>query len=476
MNIEFQELFGAEIPLIPLREAGKVVCENAARTEWTEVCDPVGETYVLGNPPYSGSSMQSAEQKADFVAHFGTTRYPASLDYVALWFLKGAEFLAAEPRAKVAFVATNSIAQGDHVGLMWPRVFDAGAQISFAHQSFRWSNRARGNAGVSCVVVGLAATAREPKNVLYTEGVKRAVTSISPYLSQGPQSLIVHPRRSPISDLPQMLLGSKPVDDGQLILSGHEVAGLVASRPEAERFIRRYGGSKEAISGNWRHCIWIEDSELAAALAIPEIARRLERVRAFRTRSKKPTTRAFAASPHRFCEARYRASNAIFVPEVSSERRDYVPIDFVGPDTVISNKAYAVYGGEPWLFGLLHSRMHMTWVTAVAGRLESRLSYSAGLVYNTFPVPAISDDQRAKLTQTAVAVLSAREQFSGQTLAQLYDPDKMPSVLRSAHRDLDDAADALYQSKPFESDAARLEMLFGMYEAATRAEPVTSGA
>jgi hypothetical protein len=225
-----------------------------------------------------------------------------------------------------------------------------------------------------------------------------------------------------------------------------------------------------------RACLWIADHDAADAAMIPEIARRLERVRMVRAASNASSTRKFADQPHRFVQRAHQATSAIVVPLHTSERREYIPLDFVGPETVISNAANAVYNAEPWLFGLLHSRMHMTWARAVSGGLETRVRYSSGLVYNTFPVPDISDDHRATLTAAAVAVLGAREQFSGQTLAELYDPDKMPPVLRSAHRDLDDAVDALYQSKPFESDAARLELLFEIYEAATDKERVSDDA
>ncbi len=475
MNVAFEELFGAEIPLIPLREAGNVVCANATRIEWTEVCDPVGETYVLGNPPYAGSSMQSPEQKAEFVDYFGTARYPKNLDYVSLWFFKGAEFVNQGPDVAVAFVATNSISQGDHVGLMWPRVFASGGQISFAHQSFRWSNQARRNAGVTCVIVGLIARGQPVKNVLYLDGVRRVVHEISPYLTVGARELIVHSRRLPPPGLPPMVFGSKPTDGGFLNMLRQERDELLAAAPDAARFIRRYVGAAELLNGKERYCLWIEDHEADVAAGIPLIRRRLDQVAAARRRGS-TTAQAMADRPYRFLQRAHKATSAIVVPEVTSERRDYVPLDFVGPETVISNKAFAIYDGDPWLFGLLHSRMHMTWVRAVGGRMKTDISYSSILVYNTFPVPEIPEDQRATLTHAAVAVLGAREQFSGQTLAELYDPDKMPPVLRSAHRNLDDAVDALFRSKPFESDAARLELLFEMYESATRDEPATAHA
>lgn len=471
MNVEFKELFGAEIPLIPLREAGRVVCGNAARMEWTDVCEPLGETYVLGNPPYQGGTVQSAEQKADLVCAFEDERVNKYLDYVSIWLFKGAGFVG-DGRAQVGFVATNSVSQGNHVALLWPRIIATGVEISFAHASFPWSNLAKGNAGVTCVVIGLAKVGAVRRKRFFEQGSQRTAETINCYLVPDGADVIVEQTNRPRAGLPKMVFGSMPRDGGHLILSSHEAAKLIAARPDAERFVRSYGGAQEVISGNWRACLWIADHDAAEAAMIPEIARRLERVRMVRAASSASSTRKFADQPHRFVQRAHKDTSAIVVPSVSSERRAYVPMDFVGPGTVISNLANAVYDAEPWLFGLLQSRMHMTWVRAVGGRMKTDIRYSAVLVYNTFPVPEISDSQRSTIAAAAVSVLGAREQFSGQTLAQLYDPDKMPPVLRSAHRDLDEAVDALYQSKPFESDAARLELLFEMYEAATRDEEV----
>lgn len=407
MNVEFKELFGAEIPLIPLREAGNVVCGNAARLEWTDVYQPVGETYVLGNPPYVGSSMQTAEQKAEFVEYFGTARYPKNLDYISLWFFKGAEFLKAGPDVRVAFVSTNSISQGDHVGLMWPRVFESGARISFAHQSFRWSNQARGKAGVTCVVVGLVGKEQAAKNVLYLDGARRAVESVSPYLAEGAPELIVHSRRLPPRGLPEMVRGSQPTDGGFLNMLPQEKDELLATEPEAARFVRRYIGAAELLNGKERYCLWIEDHEADLAAAMPAVKRRLDQVAATRLRGS-TTAQAMAHKPYRFLQRPHKESSAIIVPRVSSEHRSYVPMDFVEAGTVISDSANAVYDAEPWLFALLQSRMHMTWVRAVAGRMKTDIRYSAVLVYNTFPVPGIPEAQRDTLTTAAVGVLSAR--------------------------------------------------------------------
>jgi hypothetical protein len=465
MNVEFKELFGAEIPLIPLREAGEVVCANAARLQWTDVCDPVTETYVLGNPPYAGSKTLDREQKTDFAEYFASERYPKTLDYISLWFFKGAEFVARGPQVQLAFVSTNSVSQGDHVGLMWPRVFDAGARISFAHESFRWSNHALSNAGVTCVVVGLVPSSAAPRNLLYADGARRSVRSISPYLTEGAPTLIVHASRRNLNGLPPMAFGNLPNDGGHLSMTGPEKDALLAIEPGAAPFIRRFMGATEFLRDVARYCIWIGDDEVVEAEALPEIKRRIDRVAEVRRRAPE-TAQALVDKPYRFQGRRHRETSAILVPLHTSERREYIPMDFVGPETIISNAANAVYDAEPWLFALLHSRMHMTWVRAVGGRIESRYRYSASLVYNTFPVPAISTEQRTTLTHAAIAVLTAREQFSGQTLAELYDPESMPPGLRSAHRAVDDAVDALYRPEPFDSDASRLGVLFEMYEAA----------
>jgi hypothetical protein len=471
MNMEFEELFGAEIPLIPLVEAGQVTCGNAARLDWTTLCAPGSvETYVLGNPPYVGSSMQSAAQKRDFIEYFGTSKYPKNLDYISLWFFKGAEYITASGSAALGFVSTNSISQGDHTGLMWPRVLDSGVKVSFAYQSFAWSNSARGKAGVTCVIVGLRSASDAGVRVLYSDGRRQVVDNINPYLRPDPRDTIVHAKRGQVSGLPPMLRGSQPTDGGYLNLTESERCELIQQEPAAERFIRPYIGSSELLSGLSRYCLWIRDDEATVASSMPAVAERLMRVADFRRRGS-TTAQAMVDRPHRFLQRPHKDSPAIIVPRVCSERRDYVPMGFVDGSTVVSDAANAIYDAEPWLFGVLHSRMHMAWVRAVAGRLESRYRYSAVLVYNTFPVPPLTDEDKTDLTRHAVAVLAAREQYPDRTLAELYDPEKMPDNLREAHRVLDGAVDAIYSSKPFASDDDRLRLLFEMYEEAIAREP-----
>jgi len=469
MNVEFYELFGVEISLIPLKDSGNVVRANAISIDWEEVC-PKGDgddIFVLGNPPYCGSSMQDAAQKKDFVTYFGTTKYPKNLDYIALWFLKGARYIA-DGNAELGFVSTNSVSQGDHVALMWPLILHAGAEIKFAHESFRWSNQAKGNAGVTCVIVGLS-TRSPQKRVIYSEGQKREVANISPYLSAASSNTIVHQRRDSLSGLPAMVRGSQPSDGGYLNFSEAERAQLIASDPAAEKYVRQYMGAKELINGTVRYCLWITDVEASQASAIPEIAKRLNGVRASRLRGS-TTAQAGANRPYRFLQPAHRETASIIVPGHSSELREYIPMGFLDQRTVISNAAMAIYNAEPWVFGLVQSRMHMVWMRAVCGRIESRYRYSPVLVYNTFPVPPLFESFKNALQGHVYEVLEAREQSADKTLADLYDPSKMPVSLRRAHERLDATVDHFYRGNGFSSDEERLEMLFEMYEKMVAAE------
>jgi hypothetical protein len=463
MNGEFRELFGAEIPLIPLTDSGNVVCGNATRLSWDDVCPKGGdgELYVIGNPPYLGSSMQQAEQKAEFVDHFGTSRYPKNLDYIALWFLKGARYVA-DGRAELAFVTTNSVSQGDHVGLMWPAIFDEGVEITFAHQSFRWTNQARGNAGVTCAIVGLSARPGKER-LLFAADLAQRVTNIGPYLLPTAHNTIVHQRRTSLSALPPMVFGSKPTDGGHLILTEAERDDMLEEDPRSDEFLRRYAGATEMLSGRVRYCLWITDADAARAQTIAPIARRTERVRAMRLRGS-TTAQAMADRPYRFLQRAHRDGTAIIVPIHSSERREVIPMDFLDSRTVISNAANAIYGAEPWLFALLQSRLHTAWVGTVGGKIEVRYRYSAVLCYNTFPVPPLGSEDKLRLTEHTMTVLEAREHHADRSLGDMYLPDGMPADLMRAQAALDATVDGLYGLPPSPTDQQRLERLFVLYE------------
>jgi hypothetical protein len=369
----------------------------------------------------------------------------------------------AETGAQLGFVATNSICQGKQVGILWPRILDLNIEISFAHTSFRWSNSAKANAGVTCVIVGLAQPSQRKKR-LFVDALERQVQHITPYLVAAAKDTIVYETNEPISERPQMVFGSMPRDGGHLILTRAEMEELIVASPEAERFVRPYIGGAEFIKGEERFCLWITDDEADAATAIPAIARRLVRVAAFRSSSKAGSTQGFADAPYRFVQISFRDAQAIAVPAVTSERREYIPMGFLPSGTVVSNKVYVIYGAEPWLFGLLQSRMHMTWMRAVAGRLETRYSYANSLVYNTFPIPKPGPSYEAEVSAGALEVLDAREHSADKTLAELYERDAMPHDLRRAHQRLDAIVDRLYQKNEFDSDEERLEVLFELYE------------
>ncbi len=463
MNIEFKELFGVEVALIPLTDHGNIVCANSTQFDWQSFCPAAAkeEVFVVGNPPYGGSSMQSPLQKSDFVAYFGTKSYARNLDYVSLWFLKGARYISSSG-AKLAFVTTNSISQGDHVALLWPEIFSYGVTIAFATEPFLWTNSARGQAGVTCVVVGLDTPPCANKRIIGA-GEVRSVPHISPYLLALRTDVAVKRRGESISGLPEILRGSQPTDGGNLILSASDRADLVRENRGSERFIRRYMGAEDLLSGKERYCLWIADDEAQDAAAIAWISKRLELIRTFRSQSS-VTAQQMADRPHRFLQRPHRHSPSIIVPSVSSERRSYVPMGFLDDQTVVSNAANVIYNAEPWLFGLLESRMHMTWMRAVAGRMKSDYRYAGTLVYNTFPAPTLSDADKDALAAGALRVLTSREQYPGKTLAQLYDPDKMPDGLRDAHLALDETVDRIYRDQPFSSDEERLELLFDLYE------------
>lgn len=470
MNVEFFDKFGIDLPLIPLKEAGRVRQGNAARIDWQQVCSNDGseEIYLIGNPPYKGGKSQGKEMKSDYPFVFGKRPYSKDLDYIALWFIKGADYIKGT-KAELAFVTTNSVSQGEHVGLMFPMIFDMGLEIGYAYTSFKWENNAKRNAGVTVAVINLR-VARSGAKYIYTDGLRIEAKNINGYLADAPPVFIYRRTRALSTALPRMVLGSMPKDGGNLVLSPSERDDLLAECPEAEKFVKRYIGSAEFINDIERYCLWITDSELAEARAIDPIAKRLDAVAQWRDSRKEAGVRAYAAHPNRFKQIAYKPTRSIIVPRVSSERRLYVPIGYLDENTVISDLANSVYDAEPWLFGLLTSRIHMVWLAAVGGRMETRFRYGAYIVYNNFPVPNLALSAKEHLADVALRVLDVREYHSEKTLAELYDPDLMPDDLRVAHQVLDESADAIYKKRGFDSDEDRLSCLFGMYEQMASAE------
>jgi hypothetical protein len=473
---------------LPLAQENWITCGNALRLDWLSICPPTGtavktrgddlfstpldqheidfkneggETYICGNPPYQGSVNQTPNQKNDMADIFAPVfkRYK-DLDYVAAFLLKAARFNATCDSSS-AFVATNSVTQGEQVAMLWPLVFKQANVIHFAHTSFLWSNLASNKAAVSCVILGLSKNCRQNRR-LFEDGAVRIVNNISPYLVPT-ESVIVSKRSAPISNVGIMQSGNKPTDNGNLILDDEEKERITTNFPESSQFIKRYVGSKELINGGGRWCIWIEKENFRAALKIDPIRARIEKVASFRRNSRGKQANDNADTPHRFVFAPHSTAPAIAVPNVSSVRRNYLPCSLTNYHTVISNLASVIYDAPFWNMSIIASRLHLTWIATVCGKLKTDFRYSNTLGWNTFPVPKLTEQNKADLTRCAEEILLAREAHFPATIADLYDPDKMPKDLREAHERNDEVLERIYIGRRFKNDTERLEKLFEMY-------------
>ena len=463
MNQEFFKAFGRTKPALPLQQTGSIVHGNATRIDWATVClkNVSDEIYILGNPPYLGSSMQNTEQKDDMALVFKGFNNYKNLDYIAAWFIKGANFIQ-NYNAQFAFVSTNSICQGEQVALLWPPIFDKKLEIGFAHTSFKWNNNAKANAAVSVIIVGVRNIEKSQK-FIFNGNTKYVVNNINAYLANA-HNIIVEKRNKQISNLLVMASGIKAGDGGNLILNEDEKNNLLAEYPESKRLIKDYIGADDLMNGRKRYCIWVNEENKELSYSIPPLLKRFEKCRELRIASKKAATRKKAEFPYQFDETTFIEADSIIIPQTGSEKRTYVPIGFLNSGTIISNAARVIYNAESYLFSIISSRMHIVWVKAVAGRLKTDMQYSNTLCYNTFPFPPISQSQKEELEQCVFRILEERENHSEKTLAQRYDPDKRPEGLREAHRLNDLAVERCYRSKPFESDEERLEYLFKLYE------------
>jgi len=492
VNLRVSELFGNPFERLPLTASATIVHGNALRIDWNDVVPATELDYILGNPPFLGKKEQSAEQKADMAQVFAGVNGAGVLDFVSAWYLKAARLIqrtrpasgeeeaesksSARSRIRCAFVSTSSITQGEQVGVLWPALHELGIHIQFAHRTFKWSNEAKGKAAVHCVIIGFGATqAHAPLLADYGdvdgEPTFLRVAEINPYLVEG--DFVALPNRTgPISPVPPVNYGSFALDDGNYTLNEQERAELIARAPEAEAWLRPFIGGQELLHSQSRWCLWLKDASPASLKKCAQVLERVERVRAWREASGRATTRKLAATPTVFAEVRQPQSDFVAIPTVSSERRPYIPMAFLDSETVASNQLYVVSAGSPYYFGVLHSTMHMAWVRAVCGRLESRYRYSAGIVYNNFPWPdAPSAQQREAIETAAQGVLDARAAFPDSTLADLYDPTTMPPLLVKAHQALDRAVDAAYGKRKFDTDAERVAFLFECYQHLTSLLP-----
>lgn len=463
MNNKFREELGTAPTPLPLRPSGHIVCGNACTIDWNTVCPHTTEeeVYVMGNPPYLGTRNQEEWHKNDMNNTFGDVQH-GMLDYIGCWFYNGAKYMRHHPNTKCAFVSTNSITQGVQVQMMWNPIFAMGIEIQFAHKSFMWSNNAKNNAGVACVIIGFGNACPSNKKYIYDGDERSTVDVISPTLSEQGFSG-VSPVSKSISGMKPILKGSLPADENYLTLYPDDKKQLLEKYPELEPYVKPFIGSLEYIRGEERYCLWISDEFAKRAYEIPELAFRFSKVREMRLKSKKATTQKLAAIPHKFAEDRFDKSPSIMLPVVSSERREYIPIGFVKPDTVIYYSSFAVYNADFVDFALLTSKMHNVWAKATSGKLENRIRYSATLCYNTFPAPNLSKKHRDELEALAKEILLVRAEHTEMTLGDMYNPENFPDDLRAAHRALDLAVERCYREKPFESDEERLEFLFKQY-------------
>lgn len=466
MNKVFEERlfdYGKSKDILPLKEAGQIQQGNATRRDWNEVC-PItekDEVYVIGNPPYLGARLQDAEQKKDMDFVFRNLQKYRDLDYINCWIYKGAEYISGL-NAKCAFVTTNSICQGQQVPLIWPHILSKGIEIDFAHQSFKWTNNAKGNAGVTVIIVGLRNLNNEPK-YLFTDNFRKLAKNINPYLLDG-SNTVVSARSKPLSNFPEMKFGNMPNDGGGLIFTEEEYDQLIKEYPNAKEFTRLLLGSSEFIRGNKRYCLWIEDDELERAIKIPVIAKRIEKTEIHRLNSKDSGTNRLAERSHQFRDRNTARENQLLIPRVSSESRDYIPCGYLDSETIISDSGLAVYDAEPYMFAIINSRMHMVWVRNVGGKLKTDYRYSKDICYNTFPFPDITTKQKENLNLYVFAILDERAKHPSKTMAQLYNPTTMPKGLLQAHQELDTAIEQCYRLQPFKNDTERLEYLFKLYE------------
>lgn len=466
MNIIFEErLFDyAEVSsILPLKSMGNIKQGNATLISWEKVCPitPTDEVYIIGNPPYLGARYQKDEHREQIEYLLSDYENYRRLDYIVCWFHKASNYIKGH-NAKFAFVSTNSITQGEQVKPVWSKIFEKNLEIDFAYKSFKWTNNAKGNAGVTVIIIGVRNCSTSPK-YLFDKNIKSTVKNINGYLSDD-GNLSVSSRTKPLSNFQTITRTNPALDDGNFLLDENEKYNLIKQCPKAEKIIRPVVGAHEFLQGKKKFCLWISDDDLPLALSIQPIKERIDKVKAYRLAKKDRPRNDPATFPHRFLKTKLAKESVLFVPTVSSERRAYIPCGFFDNQTVIIDPNFAVYEPTPITFAIISSRMHMVWVRKFSGKLKTDYRYSSTLCYNTFPFPKIDKKQEELLTQYVFDVLDARANHIGKTMAWMYDPDTMPKDLKEAHQALDEAIERCYRLQPFNSDSERLEYLFKLYE------------
>ncbi len=438
-----------------------IVTGNPTRISWDSVCPGFSETYIIGNPSYRGARKRNDKQNADMDFVFNGYSNYKNLDYAACWFLLAAKYVHTHGGA-YAFVTTNSLTQGEQVYLLWSKLFEYDVHIRFGHKAFKWRNDARNTTAVTVVIMGIVNNSDTRRCELYSQSIMTEPMQISPYLISG--STFVQKRKHSISDLPYMVKGNMPYDGGYLLMDVSKKNHLVEQDQRVLQYMRRIVGSDEFINGIEKWCFWIPDNQVDEALEIPIIKEQVERVRDLRLRKTDKNAQRLAAYPYRFREMHETTTNSLVIPSVSSENREYIPVGFVDKKTVVTNLAFVIYDCEPWIFGVVSSKMHNLWIKTVCGGLETRIRYSSELGYNTFPFPAITDEQKKDIRNCVKQVIAAREEEFDKTYAEMYKKGAMSDSLRFAHSMLDSQIERCYREEPFVNDDERLDYLFELYK------------
>lgn len=476
MLAETARLVSHDLDFLPLHSYNNIRQGNALRTSWTDIVGEGGVDFIIGNPPFVGYSLQSRPQKADMLSTLTDERgkplrAAGKADYVAAWYYKAAALIADTP-ARAAFVSSNSITQGEQVALVWrPLIERYGLTIHFAHQTFRWDSEASEKAHVHCVIIGFACSTHQKGTPVHAclfdrEGTRHEVSHITPYLTEG-DTVFVESRNKPLCEVPAMLCGSKPAEGGHLILTEDEKDGLLKRETQAAPLVRPFMMGADFINRRPRYCLWLTKASPALIRSCPEVMRRIQAVRDFRLASKKEATRRKADTPALFDEVKECATDFVAIPKVSSERRSYIPIDYLSEEIIAGDKLFVLPEATPYHFAILTSSVHMAWMRAVCGRLKSDYSYSNTIVYNNFVWPQPTPAQRTAIEAAARAILDARAACPDSSLADLYDPLTMPPALRRAHRANDRAVLNAYGLAPDATETDIVRHLFDLYSRLT---------
>jgi hypothetical protein len=469
MNMLISNEFGQYFARLPLKKSAKIIHGDALEVDWEEVISKDKLSYIVGNPPFIGSKIMSQTQRNQIVKEFDNIKGCGVLDYVSGWYIKSAKYIQ-NTKIRVAFVSTNSIVQGEQTSILWGQMLNKyNIKIHFAHRTFRWSNEAKGNAGVYCVIIGFANYDIKDKSIFEYEDIKGEPheiksNNINPYLVDA-DNILITKRTITLCDVPKMFKGSQPTDGGNFLFTEEEKNDFLSLEPKANKYIKQLISAHEFINGEKRFCLWLVDAEPSELKQMPHLLKRIEGVKQMRLKSSKQATVKWAEQPTLFTENRQPKSNYILIPSHSSENRKYIPLGFMTKEDILNNSCLSVPDATLYHFGVLTSLIHLTWVKSVCGRLESRFRYSNEIVYNNFPWPENpSDKQIQTIEEKAQKVLDVRAEFPKSSLADLYSPLTMPPTLIKAHNELDKAVDSAYSKQNFTSEAKRMEFLFELYE------------